>query len=224
MLRNLIVLSVLALSGVFLSGISWFVASPVHGRYKVRQDRPSKITEPAHRRSAIVNSIVSTGTIFVAINAVPGALFSGAPRAPWRIAVEVAGILLAYDLGYYLMHRFAFHAWSFGSRIHAVHHRIRTPYARDSLYIHPIETLCGVTLLMACTWAVGPVGIWSFAIALLVYSVLNLLIHSALHLPFFPFHWASALASHHDVHHSSMKGGYYASITPLWDFVFRTAR
>jgi len=66
--------------------------------------------------------------------------------------------------------------------------------------------------------------VWSFGAAFLVYSVLNVFVHSAFHLPFFPFRWLSSLSAHHDAHHSSMKGGYYASLSPLWDWVFRTAR
>jgi sterol desaturase/sphingolipid hydroxylase (fatty acid hydroxylase superfamily) len=55
-------------------------------------------------------------------------------------------------------------------------------------------------------------------------ALLNLWIHSAITLPFFPLRGLSALVRHHDIHHESMKSGYYASITPLWDTVFGTAR
>jgi sterol desaturase/sphingolipid hydroxylase (fatty acid hydroxylase superfamily) len=129
-----------------------------------------------------------------------------------------------YDFGYYVLHRFVFHQWKLGRRIHAVHHKIRTPYAKDSLYIHPVETLLGVGLLMACTLIVGPISVYSFGASFFVYSVLNILIHSAFDIPIFPFRWLSALSRNHDTHHHSMKGGYYASISPLWDLVFGTAR
>jgi sterol desaturase/sphingolipid hydroxylase (fatty acid hydroxylase superfamily) len=224
MLLNAILIVVLSISGVFLAGISAFVDGAFHRRHKVRDDRAAKVTPEDHRKSQVLNSIASTGLVFAVTNLAHGALFVDEVRPAWRMAAEIAGILLMYDLGYYLLHRFAFHTWSVGSRIHAVHHRIRTPYARDSLYIHPAETIAGVGLLLLCTWAVGPISVWSFGGVFLIYSLLNIFIHSAFHLPFFPFRWLSALPAHHDAHHTSMKGGYYASITPIWDLVFRTAR
>jgi sterol desaturase/sphingolipid hydroxylase (fatty acid hydroxylase superfamily) len=224
MLLNGIIVAVLALSGLFLAGISALVNSDLLRRHKVRPDRQHHIAPETHLRSRIINSIASTGMVFAGCNLLHHVLFVDALRPLWRMSLEAAGILAAYDLGYYLMHRFAGHAWSPGSRIHAVHHRIRTPYARDSLYIHPVETLAGIGMLLLSTFVVGPVSVWSFGAAFLVYSLLNVFIHSAFHLPFFPFRWLSALSAHHDAHHTSMKGGYYASITPLWDVLFRTAR
>ena len=47
-------------------------------------------------------------------------------------------------------------------------------------------------------------------------------IHSAIDLQTFPFRTLTSLVRHHDIHHDSMKAGYYASITPLWDVIFRT--
>ena len=32
----------------------------------------------------------------------------------------------------------------------------------------------------------------------------------------------AAMVDHHDIHHTSMRGGYYASITPLYDWLLRT--
>jgi methylsterol monooxygenase/4-alpha-methyl-delta7-sterol-4alpha-methyl oxidase len=141
-----------------------------------------------------------------------------------RTIGEATAMILLYDFGYYLMHRFGFHSWSVGRRIHSVHHSIRTPYTPDSLYIHPAETAAGVSLFLVCMAIVGPVGVWSFALAFLVYSVTNLFIHSGLDLPFAPFNLLTAVVRHHDIHHDSMKAGYYASITPIWDLVFGTAR
>ena len=38
------------------------------------------------------------------------------------------------------------------------------------------------------------------------------------------FRAMSAMTEHHDIHHASMKGGYYASITPVFDILFGTAK
>jgi sterol desaturase/sphingolipid hydroxylase (fatty acid hydroxylase superfamily) len=221
---NLILVVVLALSGVFMVALSRLVASDWHRRYQVRQDRGHKIPGAEHRRMRVLSSIVSTAMVLALPNLFHDALFVDAARPLWRMAFEVVGILALYDVGYYLLHRFVLHAWSPGSRVHAVHHRIRTPYVMDSLYVHPSETALGVGLLLGCTWVVGPVSVFSFGVTFLVYSLLNLFIHSAFHLPFFPFRGLSSLSAHHDAHHASMKGGYYGSITPLWDILFRTAR
>ncbi len=220
----IILVSVLAISGVFMRAIAAFAGSAFARRQRVRVDRPARVDPAAHRRSVVVNSAVSTGLLFAVTLPLQSRLFVAAPLATLRTLYEACLILALYDFGYYLLHRFAFHAWSVGSRIHAVHHSIRTPYTVDSLYIHPAETVAGFGLFLACTVLVGPVGVWSFALAFLAYSLLNLLIHSALDLRVFPFKTLTALVRHHDVHHESMKAGYYASITPLWDIVFRTAR
>jgi sterol desaturase/sphingolipid hydroxylase (fatty acid hydroxylase superfamily) len=188
----------------------------------VRKDKSHRVTPGEHRRSFVANSAVSTVMLFAVTNVGHGAMFVDDVRPVPRMALEAAAILALYDLGYYLLHRFVFHAWTPGARIHAVHHRIRTPYTKDSLYIHPLETFLGLGLFLLCTWVVGAVSVWSFAAAFIVYSLLNVFIHSAFHWPGMPI--LSAMSHHHDLHHATMKGGYYASITPLWDIVFGTAR
>ena len=221
---NLLLGAVLGLAGLFMSFLGWLVESPWLRRHHTRDDKVAKIPD-GHRTSMVVgSSIVSTGTVLGLLNLLPATFLATGPASLPRIVFEGLAILLTYDLGYYLLHRFVLHEWTWGSRIHAIHHRIRTPFTRDSLYVHPLETAAGVGLLMCCTWLVGPVHPWSFGWAFLLYSTLNVFIHSAFYLPQVPFRWLSRLAANHDVHHASMKGGYYASITPLWDIVFRTNR
>ena len=172
--------------------------------------------------NSAVNSVVSVGLVFGLIFVLHDQLISADPATAQRLILEPLAILVLYDFGYYVLHRFAFHEWKPGRKIHSVHHKIRTPYAQDSVYIHPVETMLGVGLLMACTLIVGPVSVYSFGVCFFVYSVLNIFIHSAFDLPFFPFRWISSLSRNHDAHHRSMNGGYYASLTPLWDVVFGT--
>ncbi len=212
----------LALTGLFILAVGAFARTELVRRHRTRVDKPSpKITRASYLVSAVVNSLVSTGLVFGVALGFATRLFSTGPVSPLRAVGEAAAILAIYDLLYYLLHRFALHGWSVGRRIHAVHHTNRTPYVGDSVYIHPAETAAGVGLFLVSTAIAGPVGMWSFGLAFLVYSVLNLWIHSSVDLPFFP---PSALVRHHDAHHASMKAGHYASITPLWDFVFGTAR
>ena len=212
-------------AGIFMLAIGAFAVSDVARRHRTRVDRPNtRITPAAFRRSAVVTSMVSTGLVYGATLACGSRLVTARPVGAVRAVLEAAAILAIYDFAYYLLHRFAFHGWSVGRRIHAVHHTIRTPYANDSFYIHPAETAAGVGLFLGAAALVGPVGEWSFGLAFLVYSLLNIWIHSAITLPFFPLRALSALVHHHDIHHESMKSGYYATLTPLWDVVFGTAR
>jgi methylsterol monooxygenase/4-alpha-methyl-delta7-sterol-4alpha-methyl oxidase len=218
-----ILLGAFVISGTFMQAIAALSASSFARRHRRRQDRPARIDPAVHRRSVIVNSAVSSSLILAVPLSLQSRLFTDAPIG-WRTVGEAVAILLIYDFGYYLLHRFAFHEWSVGRRIHSVHHTVRTPYTNDSLYIHPAETLGGVAVFLGSTALIGPVGLWSFGLAFLIYSVENLFIHSGLDLPFGPFRWLTAVVRNHDIHHESMKSGYYASITPIWDIVFGTTR
>jgi sterol desaturase/sphingolipid hydroxylase (fatty acid hydroxylase superfamily) len=100
---------------------------------------------------------------------------------------------------------------------------VRHPNAFDALYLHPVETFLGLALLIACTWLLGPVHIATFAGVFFVYSALNIIVHCGLDFHFPPFLALSYLARKHDIHHTSMKGGNFASITPIWDILFGTA-
>lgn len=214
---------ILALSGASIIALAAVANTDFARRQRTRVDRPIRIDPAARRRSFLINSVVPAGLLFSVTLPLQSRLFVRAEVSLWRVLGEAAVILLVYDFGYYFLHRFVLHAWPVGRRIHAVHHTIRTPYVKDSLYIHPAETAAGMGLFLASTYVVGPVGVSSFLVALLIYSLLNLFIHSALDLRRFPFRTLTALVRHHDIHHDSMKAGYYASITPIWDLVFRTA-
>jgi len=205
-----------------MSGFSALADSEWMKQKRPRTDKPTKVPPKEHRLSVVSNSAVSTVMVFGVAWLAHDALFVSEVRGPFHMLFEVVAILALYDFGYYLLHRFAFHEWKWGRRIHAVHHRIRTPYAVDSLYIHPVETMLGLGLFLFCTWIVGPVSIYSFGVCVFVYSVLNLFIHSAFHIPVFPFKTLTSLVDNHDTHHTSMKAGHYASISPVFDILFRT--
>jgi sterol desaturase/sphingolipid hydroxylase (fatty acid hydroxylase superfamily) len=215
-------LIILAITGVFMQGIGAVSASAFARRHRKRQDRPVRIAPEVYRRSAVVNSLVSTGMIFAVTLAFRSFLFMPGNVGVLRTVGQALAILALYDLGYYLLHRFLLHEWSVGRRVHSVHHSIRTPYAKDSLYIHPAETVAGVGLFLLCTAVVGPVGLFSFGLAFFIYSLLNVFIHSGLDVRSFPLKTLTAVVRHHDTHHDSMKSGCYGSISPLWDLAFGT--
>lgn len=213
---------ILAISGLFMPLCTAVSNSEFARRQRTRVFRPTKISPGAHLRSFVTNSVVSTGLLFAVTLPFQDRLFVTSSVGTWRAIYEAAAILLLYDFGYYLLHRFVLHEWSWGRKVHAVHHTVRTPFAKDSLYIHPIETALGMGLFLLCSVLLHPIGVSSFLLALLVYSLLNVFIHSAIDLQTFPFRTLTSLVRHHDIHHDSMKAGYYASITPLWDVIFRT--
>jgi sterol desaturase/sphingolipid hydroxylase (fatty acid hydroxylase superfamily) len=210
---------VLPVTGV---GMLLMVASydwPAVARRRTRDELPRKIDPVEHARAVAINSALSTAMFLAATFAGFDWLLYTGHLGVGRAFVEIVAVLLIYDFLYYLLHRFVFHAWEVGARWHRFHHRIRSPRTKDSLYVHPMETFLGVATMLVSIAALGVVGgmhVVSFAIAFLIYSLLNLWVHSAIP--------GSVLSRHHDAHHASMRGGYYASITPIWDVVFKTGR
>jgi sterol desaturase/sphingolipid hydroxylase (fatty acid hydroxylase superfamily) len=187
---------------------------------RLHRDDQRKDMGPARRRRLAFNALFSTAMVFALTHLPARWLFTAAPPPLWRGALQVLGILALYDVLYYLMHRFLFHGWSVLRPVHAVHHRVRYPTTLDSLFLHPVEGLLGVGLLVFCTWVVGPVHVVTFGACLFVYSWLNIIVHAGVRLP---VPYLDLLARNHAIHHVDMRSGNYASLSPLPDLVFGTA-
>ena len=213
--------AIVALSGVVMA-VAAIAYRVLPARYRIHDETERKITGLPLVKQAAYNSLVSVSTIVGVALGFKSRLFYEATPPTWRFAFETLAVLLLYDLLYYWMHRYPFHRWKFMRRVHSLHHIVRSPTALDSLYVHPLETFCGVALLMICTFIVGPVHIYSFSAVFVVYSVLNIVIHAGVRIPFFPFRFIGMMAKKHDDHHASMRAGNYASITPIPDWIFRT--
>ena len=143
----LILVIVMAISGSTMMGLSALEKSAFMAGHRKTKDLPRKVSEGELLRSQVLNSMVSTGIVFGVTWLAYDWLYVDQARSVWRMGLEAVGILALYDFGYYLLHRFVLHEWKVGRKWHMVHHRIRTPYAKDSLFIHPTETLLGVGLL-----------------------------------------------------------------------------
>lgn len=216
-------LVVLLLSGVLLLAAKLaYHWAPLQGA-RIHPDPRRKLWGWRLYPRVFANMVFSGALVFVLAYGTYPWLIAEGPLSGWRLLWHAALILLLYDFLYYLMHRFAFHGWPPLRRVHLVHHVVRHPHAVDSLYLHPVETFLGVALLVACCLVIGPVHPLTFCLVFAVYSFLNILVHSGLHLPFFPLRALSYLARKHDVHHTSMKGGNYASLTPIFDKLLGTA-
>ncbi len=214
---------VLAVSGGLLIGLTLLFRMPVTDNHRIREEPVKTLKGQKFWRIAIFNSVLSISMVYGLTYFLYAFLFYEEAASPWRMLLEGVGILITYDFAYYLVHRYPFHQWALLKKVHAVHHTVRYPTACDSLYMHPVENAIGLLLLMLCTFIVGPVSIYTFAGVFVVYSILNILNHAGLDLPFFPFRTITALAQKHDRHHVSMRSGNYASITPLFDVLFGTA-
>src|SRR5205085_1599332 len=82
-----------------------------------------------------------------------GALQPGWPGAA-HFAGEVLGVLRRYDFMYYFFHRLM-HVRGLMRYCHAVHHRVRSPIANESIFLSPLETLGGLGLLMLAVIVLG---------------------------------------------------------------------
>lgn len=225
----LLLLISVSLSGLTMVALAVAYRSPAGVPWRVRPGPtpgtpllPPSVSLRSYAIRTAANAVFSGGLVFLLVYASYDLIFYEAAPAWWRYPVEAVAVLVVYDFAYYLLHRYPFHRWGYLKRVHAVHHRAKRPNAVDSLFLHPVETLLGLALLMSCTWLVGPVHPYSFAAVFLVYSQLNVIVHGGLRLPR-PLRFLGAMAVKHDRHHQSMRAGNYASLTPLPDLLFRTA-
>lgn len=174
-------------------------------------------------RLVLPNSALS-GAMVVGLSywGLGGPLIHESETSALELVLDVVLTLGLYDLLYYCLHRFLFHEWKLLREVHVRHHTVKFPTAIESLYVHPVENMLGVGLLMLCLAVVGPVSLPAYALILAVYSWLNIVIHSGLD---FRSPWLRPIAfmvRKHARHHSSMRAGNYASITPLPDLLFGT--
>ncbi len=215
---------VLALSGVLMVALHLLYASPLTDAAKIYPKRPKRMPPGKFLRNMIPNTIFSG---LLAVGVVLGLRSwlideSTASIELLDVAADVCATLMLYDFLYYFMHRFLFHEWKAMRRVHTVHHTNKFPTAFESLYMHPLENLMGLGLLMVCTAIVGPVSVPAFGVIFAIYSWLNLVIHSGLDFDRPGLRAFGYMARKHARHHASMRAGNYASITPIPDLLFDT--
>ena len=148
-----------------------------------------------------------------------------APQPVARGVRDLVLSLMTYDLAYYLTHRFVFHG-ALMREIHSVHHQARSPSYIDAQYVHPLETFIGLALFVGAVAGLAPlVGRFhaaSLAASFLLFSQLNVLNHTKVELPEFPYRVLTWISAKHAMHHENMRKGNYATITLLYDKLFGT--
>jgi sterol desaturase/sphingolipid hydroxylase (fatty acid hydroxylase superfamily) len=146
-------------------------------------------------------------------------------RPLWQYAAETISILMVFDFFYYLTHRFLFHGAPL-RRVHAVHHEVRRPSHIDALYVHPTETAIGLFLYMGSALLLplffGPFSAFSLAISTVVFTQVNIINHTYVDLPYFPFKTLDYMTTKHHKHHENMEMGNYATLTMAYDYLFGT--
>ena len=215
----IIIIANLILSGITMAALKTAFFSPRTDGIKIRPENPRKMDPKKLSKSSIVNSTTSMVTIFGCTLGFESYMFTSAVPTLPQLIFEVVGVLMVYDFLYYFLHRYPFHEWKFLKRVHAIHHQARHPIAVDSLYLHPLENLLGLLLFMGCIAVFQGITLYSFAIIFFLYTQLNIIVHCGLALPVL-----GHMSKKHDIHHISMRGGNFASITPLPDLIFRTAQ
>ncbi len=147
-------------------------------------------------------------------------------RPVWRHLVDIVAVLMVFDFMYYLTHRFVFHG-RLMRKVHALHHQVRAPTYIDALYVHPLETSIGLALFLGsipliAALAGAPLHAFSIAIATLIFTQGNIINHTYVNLPHFPFKTLDYITGVHAAHHVDMNQGNFATLTMLYDWLFGT--
>ncbi len=225
MLYVMITAAMLA-SGLLMLSLTIYHRSEASRSRHMRSTANKPIPAGRYRIKALLNSAVSFSLVYGVAFVLEDIAFTKAAVPAWRIAAEIVGILLFYDFMYYFVHRYPFHEWKLLRHVHAVHHVVRYPTAVDSLYLHWLEDVLGLSLMwisvFTASQVIGPVSIYAFGGLFFIYTLSNIVVHSGLKFTMFPFNITTYLGERHYKHHLNMKSGNYASLTPIFDMLFGT--
>ena len=219
-------------SGILMSVLQWMVKSDKYKQYRIRTPEVERIPMSVKARNIAMNMVFSIGIFTFYLYFFHGYLFtdslSSSPLSSNNAASyttmfgEVLAVLLIYDCLYYFLHRI-FHYPKVMKAVHGVHHKARFPTAVESVYLHPLENLAGLSLLMLTTMLIGPVSMTAFLLIVFIHTTANILTHSNLVLPNRIFVLPNFWATKHDAHHGKHLNKNFSSLFPFWDQMFGTA-
>jgi sterol desaturase/sphingolipid hydroxylase (fatty acid hydroxylase superfamily) len=209
--------AILVFDGLLMAALDW----PAFAKHRIRTPTTPQIPPVRRRINTGLNNILSLLIFSSYFYFLGGStLYVGWPGVT-KFFGEVLGVLLLYDFMYYFFHRFM-HIRKVMRFCHAVHHRVRFPTAGESIFLHPLENIGGLGLLILAIVILGPVSAVSFLAIFLIHSSVNLIVHSNLVIPHPAFRLFNFWVVKHDVHHHKARNN-YASIFPFWDQAFGTA-
>lgn len=213
-------IGILLFNGILLYALTWAATSPPLDRYRIRPPKPCKISKWRRQINTGLNNLLAL-LIFIAFlyHLGPTVLYAGWPGAAHFFG-ETLGVLLLYDFMYYLYHR-GLHHPKLMKHIHGVHHFIRHPTASESIFIHPLEQIGALSLLIVAMLVLGPISTISFLAIFFIYSTVNIIVHANVVFPHPGFRMFNFWVEKHDIHHDKVKHN-YASIFPFWDLALGT--
>lgn len=212
---------ILGFDGILMGYLMWAVQSDRYKSFRIRTPKTYRIPKDKKYKNIAMNMGISLALIFGAVGLLNEFLIYEGEASGVLVFGEVVASLLLYDFLYYFMHR-GMHHPKLMKFVHGTHHYVRFPTALESIYVHPIEGIAGLSLLMISVAVIGPVSALSFAIIFFIHSTVNILVHSNLDLPNPALKLFNFWAQKHDIHHGKHLNKNYASITPFWDFLFGT--
>jgi Delta7-sterol 5-desaturase len=216
-----IVVGILAADGALLALLAYAYHAKRFQPYRISMKESMKVPNRERLQNIGFISVLSLLAVFGMTWGIYPYAFHQHPTSGLRIALEIVSILLVYDFAYYWLHRLMHHK-KLMKYVHAVHHEVHNPTAMESFYLHPIELFAGLALLIGCTWLIGPVHIYSFAVVFFVHSTLNITVHSGLASKRWWLFPIDHLTQKHYIHHARNYDNNYASLTPFWDMLFGT--
>ncbi len=216
-----IVLGILAFDGALLSFLAYAYHAKRYEPYRISMKESMKVPDGDRIRNIAFIAVLSLIAVFGMTYLIYPYTFHQNPTPAWRIAFEIVAILLVYDFAYYWLHRLMHHK-KLMKYVHAVHHEVHNPTAMESFYLHPIELFAGLALLLSCTFLIGPVSIYSFAVVFFIHSTLNITVHSGVDSKRWFLFPIDHLTRKHYIHHAGSYDNNFASLTPFWDMLFGT--
>jgi sterol desaturase/sphingolipid hydroxylase (fatty acid hydroxylase superfamily) len=215
------ILATLVFDAVLLASLAWAYHAKRFEPRRISMKPSMKIPARERLLNIAVSSVLSLGLVFGLTYLLYQTTLHTRATSAGRMAFDILAILVVYDFAYYWLHR-GMHHKSVMKYVHAVHHRVHNPTAMESFYLHPIELCAGLTLLVVCTWLVGPVHIYAFAAVFFLHSTLNITVHSGLVSGRWWLRPIDHLTHKHYIHHAGDFDKNYASLTPLPDMLFGT--
>ncbi len=208
---------------LFAAPLTWIAArEPAWAaRYRIqeRRMRPDRMIGPSIRRW-LTNNL----TLFLLV--VLGwpllrhtHVHLGPPPPVWVVVGQVLLFIVVDDFLFYWMHRALHHGWLY-KKIHAVHHRMPTPWAVAAHYMHPVEFVLTGSLML-----VGPMALGVHVVTLYAWIVFRQWEAAEGHCGYsFPWSPSKLLplydgVEYHDYHHRAFTGNYAGFLSYL-DGVF----